>query len=92
MGKESQRVQRERRIAALDADQVRDMLQIPTYGQPIGSFEYRNFRTGEVKRWTILRGDRLDRVILRSPDGRKTGAHGWTWVMDHLRAKLCGRR
>jgi hypothetical protein len=92
MGKESQRIQRERRIAALDADQVRDMMQMPTHGEAIGAFEYRCFRTGQVKRWTILLGDRVDRVILRSPDGRKTGAHGWTWVMDHLRGKLCGRR
>ena len=92
MGKRSQQVQRERRIAELDADQVRDQLSIPVCGDAVGSLEYRCFRTGEVKRWTILRGDRLDRVILRSPDGRKTAPHGWAWVMDHLRPYLCGRK
>jgi hypothetical protein len=46
-------------------------------GDAIGSLEWRNFRTGKVMRWTVLRGDRVDRVILRHPDGRKTQSHGW---------------
>ena len=92
MGKESQRIQAERRIAALDADEARDQLQIPVAGDAIGSLEYRCFRTGEVRRWTILRGDRVDRVALRSPDGRRTGSHGWAWILDHLRGYLCGRK
>jgi hypothetical protein len=61
-------------------------------GDAIGSLEWRNFRTGKVTRWTILRGDRSDRVMLKHPDGRKTGSHGWTWVMDHLRGYLAGRK
>lgn len=61
-------------------------------GDPIGALEWRDFRSGEVKRWTVLRGDRVDRVILRHPDGRETRSHGWTWVMDHLRGYLAGTK
>jgi hypothetical protein len=92
MGKRSQEVQRERRITKLDADTLRDQLQIPVFGDAVGSLEYRCFRTGTIKRWTILRGDRVDRVILRSPDGRKTDSHGWSWIVTHLRGFLAGRK
>ena len=42
----------------------------PRKGDAIGALEWRDFRTGKVMRWTVLRGDRVDRVILRHPDGR----------------------
>jgi hypothetical protein len=61
-------------------------------GDAIGSLQWTDFRTGKVTRWPILRGDRVDRVILRHHDGRKTASHGWTWVMDHLRGFLAGRK
>lgn len=64
----------------------------PRKGDPIGSLEWRDFRMGKVMPWTALRGDRVDRVILRHPDGRKIHSHGWTWVMDHLRGYLAGRK
>ena len=58
----------------------------------IGSLEWRDFRTGEIKRWRIKRGDRVDRVILSTPDGRATKSHGWTWALDHLRGFLAGTK
>ena len=61
-------------------------------GDAMGSLEWRDFRSGRVLRWTILRGDRVDRVILKHPDGRKTKSHGWTWVTDHLRGYFAGRK
>ena len=59
---------------------------------PIGSLQWRDFQTGEVLRWTILRGDRADRVKLRHPDGRQTKSHGWTWIMNNLRGYFAGRK
>lgn len=59
-------------------------------GMAVGSIEYRDFRTGKIMRWTVLLGDRVDRVMLRAPSGACTRSHGWTWVMDHLRRWLCG--
>jgi len=63
-----------------------------TEGDPIGSLQWRDFQTGEVLRWTILRGDRRDRVKLRHPDGRMTKSHGWTWIMNHLRGYFAGKK
>jgi hypothetical protein len=36
--------------------------------------------------------DRADRITMENPDGRKTGSHGWPWVMTHLRPYLAGRK
>jgi len=92
MGLASQRVQAARRMASLTADEIADALEIPMEGDAIGCLQYHDFRTGRVRRWTVLRGDRIDRVALRSPDGRQTKPHGWTWIMDHLRGYLAGRK
>jgi len=92
MGRRSQEVQRARRLAEVDANDLTDALAVPMPGDALGCLQWHDFRTGRVRRWTVLRGDRLDRVVLRSPDGRQTGTHGWTWVMDHLRGFLCGRK
>ena len=67
-------------------------MEIPSKGDAIGSLQYHDFRTGKIRRWTVLRWDRVDRVILRYPDGRKTKPHGWTWILDHLRGHLAGRK
>jgi hypothetical protein len=61
-------------------------------GDAIGSLQWTDFRTGKVRRWTAKIGDRSDRITLHSPDGRKTGSHGWTWAMDHLRGFLAGTK
>lgn len=57
-------------------------------GDPIGSIQYRNFRTGKVTRWTVLRGDRVNNYQLRTPDGRKSKPHGFAWIMQKLRPLL----
>jgi hypothetical protein len=92
MGKRSQAVQAERRMQSMDAETLADLLAMPRQGDAIGQLEYHCFRTGKVRRWAILRGDRADRVMLRSADGRQTQSHGWTWVMEHLRGFLAGRK
>lgn len=61
-------------------------------GDALGCLQWHDFRTGKVRRWTVRIGDRVDRVTLHSPDGRKTRSHGWTWVMDHLRGFLAGTK
>ena len=92
MGRRSQQVQAARRMASLTADDIVDAMAVPHSGDAIGSLQYHDFRTGKIRRWTVLRGDRVDRVMLRSPDGRKTRSHGWTWILDHLRGHLSGRK
>jgi hypothetical protein len=61
-------------------------------GDAIGCLQWTDFRSGKVRRWTVRIGDRLDRITLESPDGRKTASHGWTWVLAHLRGFLAGRK
>jgi hypothetical protein len=97
MGLASQRVQRERRMADLP-ERLRELEEIEIQNLPhkegdaFGCLQWHDFRSGKVHRWTVLRGDRIDRVTLRAPDGRMTGSHGWTWIMDHLRGYLAGRK
>ncbi len=57
----------------------------PAVGDAIGSIEIRNFRSGHVVHWTILRGKRSNNYILPSPDGRQSKAHGMAWITSHLR-------
>jgi len=61
-------------------------------GDALGCFQWTDFRTGKVHRWTVCIGDRADRVTLHTPDGRKTSSHGWAWALTHLRGYLCGRK
>ena len=61
-------------------------------GDAVGSLEYRDYRTGKVRRWTVLHGERRDQVALRAPDGRRTNSHGWTWILNHLRGFLAGTK
>lgn len=85
---------RARRDAEEPARLAELALQPPvTEGTAIGVLEWRDLRSGEVRRWTVLRGDRVDRVVLRAAaDGRKTGSHGWTWILEHLRGYLAGTK
>ena len=79
-------------------DRIREMQEIEIQNMPrrqgdaLGALQWHDFRSGRVHRWTVCIGDRADRITLRHPDGRATGSHGWTWVMDHLRGFLCGRK
>jgi hypothetical protein len=92
MGRKSQEVQRAQRMAEVTADEIADALEIPHEGDAVGSFQYHDFRTGKVRRWTVLRGDRADRVMLRYMDGRQTKPHGWTWIMDTMRGHMAGTK
>lgn len=85
---------RARRLAELSPDDLRDLEANPPLeeGSAIGVLEYRDLCTGRIRRWTVRRGDRVDRVFLVSSDGRRTGSHGWSWILDHLRGYLCGRK
>ncbi len=90
MGKASQRVQRERRMADLP-ERMRELAEIEAtnlprkQGDALGCLQWTNFRTGKVTRWTVRIGDLADRITLHSPDGRSTQSHGWSWVMTKLR-------
>jgi hypothetical protein len=37
-------------------------------------------------------GDRIDRVTLEVPGGKKNKSHGWTWVLDYLRGYFAGAK
>ena len=91
------KLERERRDAEEPA-RIREMAEMEIINLPrkqgdaIGCLQWADFSTGKVRRWTVRIGDRIDRITLESPDGRKTASHGWTWVLDHLRGFLAGRK
>lgn len=62
MGKKSQEVQRQRRMEDVTPEFLRDLDANPPLreGDAVGALEYRNFITGQVTRWTVLRGDRVN--------------------------------
>lgn len=60
-------------------------------GDALGCLQWSDFSTGKVRRWVIRIGDRADRITMEA-NGIKTKSHGWTWVMNHLRPYLCGRK
>jgi len=77
----------ERRLAEIEA------LNFPRRkGDALGCFQWTDFRTGKVRRWTVRIGDRSDRITLESADGKRTKSHGWTWALDHLRGFLAGTK
>ena len=88
---------RERREAEMP-ERIRELALIEAenlprkQGDPIGSLQWHDFRTGKIRRWTLRIGDRIDRMTMHSPDGRATKSHGWTWIMNHLRGFLAGRK
>lgn len=90
MGKASQRVQAERRLAAVTPEYLAEIAttQLCCEGAVVGSVEIRNFLTGTVKRWALVQGHRKDRFAMRAPDGRKSTPHSATWIMDRLRKHL----
>lgn len=98
MGKASQRVQAERRLALVTPAYLRDLAEIEIMNLPrkrgdiLGCLQWTDARTGSVRRWIIRIGDRIDRVTMESMDGRRTQSHGWTWILDHLRPYLAGRK
>lgn len=93
MGKASQRVQSERRMADMP-ERLRELAEIDAQNLPrkqgdaLGCLQWHDFRTGRVRRWTVRIGDRCDRITLEFPDGRKTKSHGWTWMLEKIRAVI----
>lgn len=83
---------------AEEPDRVRALAEIEVANLPrgagdaLGCLQWTDYRTGRVRRWVVTIGQRADQVELRSPGGRRSGSHGWTWVMDHLRGYLAGRK
>ena len=57
-------------------------------GDPLGSLQWHDFRTGRVRRWVIRIGARADQVTMSAPDGRETASHGWTWMLTKLRKHI----
>lgn len=88
---------RERRKEG-EAERVRELEEIRITNLPrregdaLGCLQWTDFRTGQRRKWIVRIGDRCDRVTLETPDGRKTQSHGWTWIMNHLRGFLAGRK
>lgn len=88
MGKASQRIQQERRLAEMTPEVLMDLAANPPYseGDSLGSLTWHNHRTGRVTKWTVERGPRLNNYRLRSPDGRKSKAHGMAWMRGRKEA------
>jgi len=83
--------------AERDAQEPERLLELAafpplTQGDAIGCLEYRDFLTGRIRRWTILRGDRSNRIIVRTPDGRRSNPHGWTAILCSLRGVFAGMK
>ena len=97
MGLASQAKQRAKREAGMPA-RIRELAEIEIMNLPrkqgdaLGSLQWTDFRTGKVRRWIFRIGSLADQVTMHNPDGRGTASHGWTWIMDHLRGHLAGRR
>jgi len=63
----------------------RDILNFPrSKGDPIGILQWTDIATGKVRRWTIKRGDRADRITI----GTNPKSHGWAWLFSTLRKKI----
>ena len=91
------KLDRERRYAEMP-DRIRELAEIEAINLPrkqgdaLGCLEWRDFRSGKVRRWIIRIGDRADRMTMETPDGRKTQSHGWTYLLNHLRGFLAGTK
>ena len=87
LGKISQATQRARRLAGITPEMLQDMTANPPLreGDTMRSLEWRNIQSGEILRWTFLRGPRRNNYRMRTPDGRLSKSHGMAWFMVHLR-------
>ena len=91
------KLDRERRDAETP-ERIREITEIEAINLPrrkgdaLGCLQWTDYRSGRVRKWIVRIGDRIDQVTLETPDGKRTQSHGWTWVMDHLRGFLAGRK
>ena len=94
MGKASQKVQREDRLADMTPEVLRDMAANPPLaeGDCLGSLTWHNHRSGRVTRWAVERGPRSNNYRLRSPDGRRSLPHGMAWILTKIRMVILRRR
>ena len=91
MGIASQRIQTERRMANIDHRALAEIeiQNLPRRkGDALGCLQWTDFRTGQVRRWVVRIGNRIDRKTVESPGGKAGASHGWTWIMNQLRKHL----
>ena len=94
MGKASQRAQAAKRMMLVTPEYLHDLAEIETLnfprkqGDALGCLEWRNFRSGKVRRWVVRIGDRIDRITVESPGKKQSPSHGWTWFLTQLRKHL----
>ena len=91
MGKASQKVQAERRLAFIDHRELAEieLMNLPRkQGDALGCLQWADFRTGKVRRWTVRIGNRRDRITVEAPGEHPSKSHGWTWFLTHLRGHL----
>jgi len=93
MGKRSQEVQHERRMADLGPDWELEITANPHYreGDSLGSLTWHNHRSGRITKWVVERGPRLNNYRLRAMDGRKSKPHGMAWMLEKIRAVILRR-
>ena len=93
LGKKSQAARRARRLAAIDPEQLAEILTATPRcdGTPIGCLQYQSFLTGQVTRWTVLCGPRINNYRLRTPDSRTSKPHGLSWLLNKIRHVLLQR-
>lgn len=89
-GKKSQAAQRARREAAITPENLMDLAanQPLGPGSVLGAFQWHNHLTGRVTRWAVLRGNRRNNYVLRTPDGRPSRPHGMAWLLEKIRPVL----
>lgn len=94
MGKRSQQVQRDRRLAEITPEVLRELEMNPPLreGSALGSIRYHDFASGKVTSWVIERGDRINNFRLRTPDGWKSKPHGMAWILEKVRPVLLGKK
>lgn len=94
MGKASQKVQSERRMAGMTPEVLRDMEANPPLmeGACLGTLTWHNHRSGQITRWAVERGPRSNNYRLRSPDGRRSRPHGLAWLLVKIRMVILRRR
>lgn len=59
-------------------------------GDAVGCLQYHDFATGKITRWVVEIGDRTDRRVLRTPDGRRSKSHGWAFLFRCVRMVILG--
>jgi hypothetical protein len=77
-------------------ERIRELAEIEIQNMPhrpvgaVGCLQYHDFATGKVARWTVEIGDRSDRRVLRSPDGRRSRSSGWSFLLRCVRMVILG--